>query len=317
MRADRLLMIILLLQRHQSLTAGVLAERLGVSERTIYRDIDALSMAGVPVYTRTGPDGGCFLDEQYRNSVQWFTEAELQTLLYAGSAATLSDLGMQSAMENAILKLLTFAPKHHQKRIEQMKQRLYLDPSAWYGTEDDAQTLALLKEAVWGDYWIEAQYEAWDAERRTRTLAPYSLVYKSGRWYLVAQPKDADDFRTYRVSRLSDVQLLATQFERDIGFDITDYWAQASAQFKERLPQYPVTLRVRRSTMIYFQTVLAGRYHIREDYDHWLILDVQFGVFEEACTTVLGLGLEVEVIRPKELHEAVIEHAKAIVKHHT
>lgn len=312
MRADRLLSLVLLLQRHRHLTARELAESLGVTERTIYRDIDALSMAGVPVYTRSGPDGGCFLDEQYRSSLNWFTGAELQTLLYAGSAAPLSALGMQQAMDDAILKLLALLPGRHQREAEAMRQRLYLDPSGWYGTTESHPSLPLLKEAVWTDTVIEADYENWDGERQRRTLAPYSLVYKADRWYLVARSQRSGTVRTYRVSRLTDVTLGDAQFERDPGFDIAAYWADAAAQFMSRLPGYPVTLRARPAAMIYFRSALAGRYDVLDENADWLLLRVHYTVFEEARSSVLGLGTEAEVVEPTALHTAVVAQARAI-----
>jgi len=313
MRADRLLSIILLLQHHQQLTAKVLSDNLGVTERTIYRDIEALSMAGIPVYTRTGPDGGCFLDDHYRNSLSWFTGAELQTLLYTGSASPLSELGMQKTMDNAVLKLLTLLPNRHQQDVERMKQRLYLDPSGWYGSHEKHPTLPLLKDAVWGDYMIDCHYKTWDGTQQHRTLAPYSLVYKSGRWYLVATQGMSDTMRTYRVSRFAEVHLQSIQFERDLNFDIITYWDAASAQFLQRLPSYPVTLRVKPSTLIYFQHMQSGRYDVLEEQENWWIIKVHFTVFEEARTSVLGLGTDVEVIEPIDLQDAVIEQAQAIV----
>ena len=314
MRADRLLSIVLLLQRHRHLKAHALAEMLGVTERTIYRDIEALSMSGVPVYTRTGRDGGCFLDEHYRTSLNWFTGAELQTLLYTGSASPLSELGMQDAMDHAVLKLLALLPTRHQQEAEQMRQRLYLDPSGWYGSTEAHPTLPLLKEAVWGDWVIDALYETWEGERQPRTLAPHSLVYKSDRWYLVASRYPDGDMRTYRVSRLTDVRLQSTQFERDRQFDIATYWKESSEQFLERMPTYPVVLKVKAEAMIYFRHILAGRYDVLEEGKDWWRLRVYYTVFEEARTSVLGLGTDAEVLEPLELHTAVLEMARAIVE---
>ena len=314
MRADRLLSLVLLLQRHQHLTAKSLSEMLGVTERTIYRDIDALSLAGVPVYTRTGPDGGCFLDEQYRNHLNWFTGAEIQTLLYTGSASPLSDLGMEGVMDNAILKLLSLLPERKQQEAEKMRQRLYLDPSGWYESRESHPTLPLLKEAVWNDSLIDVTYENWEGDTQSRTLAPYSLVYKSDRWYLVAESQHSGSMRTYRVSRLSDVRLLSTQFERDLEFDIVNYWKESSEQFAKRVPVYPVKVRIRPHLMIYFRSVLYGRYTILEQNEDWWLLRVEYTVFEEARSSVLGLGLDAEVIEPQSLYVAVIEQARAIVK---
>ena len=317
MRADRLLSIILLLQNHQQMTAKSLSDRLGVTERTIYRDIEALSIAGIPVYTRTGPDGGCFLDDHYRNSLSWFTGAELQTLLYTGSASPLSELGMQATMDNALLKLLTLLPNRYQRDGERMKQRLYLDPSGWYGTQDKHPTLPLLKDAVWDDFMIECQYETWDGRQQFRTLAPYSLVYKADRWYLVATQGNIEAMRTYRVSRLTEIRLQTRSFERDPDFDIINYWEKSSAQFLQGLPSYPVTLRVKANTLIYFQHMQSGRYDVLEQADEWWTITVHFTVFEEARTSVLGLGTDVEVIQPIELQDAVIEQAQAILAKYT
>lgn len=314
MRADRLLSLVLLLQRHHQLTAKSLSKMLGVTERTIYRDIDALSLAGVPVYTRTGPYGGCFLDEQYRNSLNWFTGAEIQTLLYTSSASPLSELGMEKAMDNAVLKLLSLLPERNQQEAEKMRQRLYLDPSGWYESKESHPTLPLLKDAVWRDVMIEVSYENWEGDAQSRTLAPYSLVYKSDRWYLVAQSQNPNTMRTYRVSRLSDVRLQETQFERDLTFDIADYWKQAWEQFVNRIPVYPVTLRIRPHLMIYFQQVFYGRHTILEQGGDWWILKVEYTVFEEARSSLLGLGVDAEVIEPQPLHQAIIEQAQAIVE---
>lgn len=313
MRADRLLSIVLLLQRHHQLTAKALSDSLGVTERTIYRDIEALSMSGVPVYTRTGPDGGCFLDDTYRTSLNWFTGAELQTLLYTGTASPLSELGMDTTADNAILKLLALLPNHHQQQVEQMQQRLYLDPSGWYDSDETHPMLPKIKEAVWNDRVMDAQYENWEGDGKAVTLHPYSLVYKSGRWYLVARRDDKDTMRTYRVSRFTEVRLQLRTFERDSSFNIATYWADASMQFQQRLPEFTVTLRVKKHTLIYFQHMMAERYTVIEQSDTWWVLDVQYMVFEEARTSVLGLGTDVEVIAPQTLLTAVIEQAKAIV----
>jgi len=313
MRADRLLSIVLLLQKHQQMKAKTLAKSLGVTERTIYRDIEALSLSGIPVYTKTGPDGGCFLDEHYRMRLNWFTETELQTLLYTGSTTVLSDLGIQSVADNAILKLLSMLPTRIQQQAEMMQQRLYLDPSSWYDGGDEHPMLPSLKEAVWKDMKISVDYETWEGDPRQLTLFPYSLVYKSGRWYLVAFDEEKQQMRTYRVSRIQDLQTSKISFERDSQFDISEYWTKSSDTFKQRVPEYPVTLRAKTSALIYFQHMLSGRYKILQRDDEWNLIRVKYTVFEEARTSVLGLGTEVEVIEPRELHEAVIQQAQAIV----
>lgn len=313
MRADRLLSIVLLLQRDGRFTAHGLAAALGVTERTIYRDIEALGLAGVPIYTRPGPDGGCFLDEGYRNRLNWFTSTELQTLLYTGSASPLADLGLEKAMDNAVLKLLALLPGRSQQEADAMRQRLYLDPTGWYGFGEAHPTLPALKDAVWEDRLIDAVYENWEGQRKPVTLAPYSLVYKVGNWYLVAASQRSGQLRTYRAARLSQVELRDEHFERPADFDVIAYWTQASEEFIGRLPTYPVELRAYKGVMVYFQQVMAGRYEILARGKEWLRLRVDYMVFEEARTSVLGLGADVEVITPPELHTAILDQAAAIL----
>lgn len=313
MRADRLFSIVLLLQRHGQMTARALAESLGVTERTIYRDIDALSLAGVPVYTRSGPDGGCFLDEGYRSNLGWFTGTELQALLYTGSASPLAELGMQQALDDAVLKLLARLPDRLQREATFMQQRLYLDPSGWYGTGADHTALPLLREAVWGDRWITATYQNWEGERQPRTLAPYSLVYKVGLWYLVGVNRERANVRTYRVSRLSDVTVLGDRFDRDPDFDIAAYWSEAAAQFFEQMKTYPVVVRVHPYMLPYFRTALPGRWEILEESVESLLMRVDYTGFEEARTSVLGMGTYARVVEPESLHTAVVAQAREIV----
>ncbi len=313
MRADRLLSIVLLLQKQRHVKAKTLAETLGVTERTIYRDIDALSLAGIPVYTKTGPDGGCFIEETYRVGLNWFTDSELQTLLYTGSTTLLSDLGIESVADNAILKLLSLLPERFQQQTRQMQQRLYLDPSSWYEGKDSYPTLPKLKEAVWNDTVISVEYETWEGDQKELMLHPYSLVYKSGRWYLVGVDTGREQMRTYRVARINDVVILNEQFERDSQFNIVEYWRDASEQFNRRVPEYPVRLRARPDAMIYFQHMMPGRYKVLERSTEWYVLQVTYTVFEEARTSVLGLGTSVEVIEPRELNDGVIALAQEIV----
>jgi predicted DNA-binding transcriptional regulator YafY len=318
MRADRLLSIILLLQKHHHLTAAALAKELAVTERTIYRDLDALNVAGVPVYTRSGPDGGCFLDDAYRTSLHWFSGNELQTLLYTSSASPLVALGMGSAMEQAVLKLLTMLPERGQRQAQAMRQRLYLDPTGWYHQGEQHPHLGVLKEAVWGDFLIEVVYESQDGTVKPRTLAPYSLIYKSDRWYMAAADKSGEiaSIRTYRVNRLTALRIRTERFERDLTFDIERYWQDAAAAFRKQMPSYIVLLRAHQNAMPYFASTMSGRYEILEQQDIWTLLRVHYTVFEEARTSALGLGTDVHVIDPPELHAAVIALAEAVVARH-
>lgn len=317
MRADRLIRIVMLLQRHHRLTAKVLAQHTGVTERTIYRDIEALGLAGIPVYTQTGPEGGCFLDERFRAGLNWFTGDELQALLYTGSASPLTALGLRQPMESAVLKLVALLPERYQQQADQMRQRLYFDPSGWFGNDDGRPDLTMLKQAVWENHVIEADYVTWAGEQQALVLAPYSLVYKADHWYLVAAKIPDEAMHVYRVTRLHDVRLQSTTFQRRMDFDIAAYWQTASADFLGKMPVYPVMLRIPSALMTVVEQVMSGRYSIIERDVESTLIRVQYTVFEEARTSVLGFGPSVDVIEPGELRDAVIAQARAIAAKYT
>src|SRR5712692_1757631 len=135
MRADRLLSIVLLLQIHRRMTAHALAQRLEVSDRTIYRDMDALSAAGIPVYAERGTGGGCALLEAYRTNLTGLNEAEIQALFLTGPSRLLADLGLRSASEAALIKLLAALPSMSRRQAEYARQRIHVDVASWHHTE--------------------------------------------------------------------------------------------------------------------------------------------------------------------------------------
>jgi predicted DNA-binding transcriptional regulator YafY len=158
MRADRLISMMLMLSNRDRMTAAELADALEVSERTIYRDIEALSMAGVPVYTQSGPSGGLFLDEHYRVSLTNLSQTEMQTLFIAGAAEPLRDLGLDRKAEDAALKLLAALPTRQRDDAERLRQRVFLDPSGWYPAEEGLPHLPALQRAVWEDHPVTITY---------------------------------------------------------------------------------------------------------------------------------------------------------------
>jgi len=316
MRADRLLSIILLLQKHHHLTAHELARQLSVTERTIYRDIDALSLSGVPIYTQSGPNGGCFLDESYRTSLNWFTGDELQTLIFASHTHPIQDLHLNKHHDNALMKLFAQLPERYQDQVQLMQQRLYFDASQWYNERTPPAQLNQLKQIVWEDQLIQVIYESWNNKLTQITIAPYSLVYKAGNWYTVAQNQDTQQFRTYRISRLTDIRFLNQSFQRDITFDIATYWADNAQQFAQQLPHYPVQLEIKSGLRHFFRQVMQGRYEIIEDKGETLILNVSYTVMEEARMSVLGMGNSATVITPNELRVQVKLYAQQVIQHY-
>ena len=321
MRADRLLWLMLSLQAEGRLTAQVLAARFEVSERTIYRDIEALSMAGVPVYTQTGNNGGIFLDEKYRTSLTGLSIAELHTLFVAADKGPLDDLGLAGAIKGSSLKLFAALPVGQQQEVQRLRQRLYIDSARWFDYSETPSLLPDLQQAIWEDRQIVLFYRNYADEASEQTLDAYALVAKANVWYLLARTASGD-YRTYRVARIAAVTLTDARFVRDPLFDPAAYWKDMSRNFeKMRATTYPFYPALLRLTSGAFATL---REHVPErltqietpDSSGWLNVRVLFLSPHEAQMNVLGLGTQVQVVEPTELQQAVLAIATAIITAH-
>jgi predicted DNA-binding transcriptional regulator YafY len=314
MRADRLLSILLLLQVQRRMTAHELAKRLEVSERTIYRDMDALSAAGIPVYTERGVGGGCILLEEYRTNLTGLTEAEIQTLFLTRPSRLLADLGLHQASEAALIKLLAALPSVSRRDAEYVHQRIHIDAAGWRPTEEDISSLPTLQEAVWQERKLHLTYERSDSTIVERLIDPLGLVAKGSTWYLIAAVEG--EMRTYRVSRVQSARVTDLACVRPQNFDLAAYWQQSSAHFVANLPRYSATVCIPQSVLS--QVYRTGRYVQVEqtappDADGWIRLHFQFDTEEAACAFVLSFGAQVEVLEPQELRQRVIGLAQSVL----
>lgn len=319
MRADRLLSLMLMLGAQRRLTAQELAQRLEVSERTIYRDIDALSAAGIPVYTQSGVNGGVFLDEHYRISLTGFSRGELQSLFVAAGAGPLADLGM--AKEESLLKLFAALPTMQRREVERMRGRFFIDPTNWFQIVETTSVLPLLQQAVWEDRVIQVAYQPVEGGVGERLLEAHALVAKANIWYLVGC-KPGGELRNFRVSRFEQMTLTETHFVRDEAFDLPAYWQATCEQFervsKEHAPPYVTLLRVHPQMFWYFPGYMQGRYEkvALPDAEGWLTVRAVFDSLDHARTQVMGFGTRVVTLEPRELYEIVLETAAAILQFH-
>ena len=320
MRADRLLSLLMVLQIKGRATAQELAERLEVSERTIYRDIEALSVAGVPVYAERGPGGGCVLAEGYRTNLTGLNEDEVRTLFTPGATAVLADLGASKALEAALLKLLAALPSTHRENVERTRQRLYMDTVAWYHSNEPVPFLQILQDAVWRDRKIVLTYRKGNSEVVERVVDPLGLVAKAGIWYMVAVSHG--DLRVFRVSRVRDVVLMDEQCKRPTNFDLEQFWAHWSIEFEEmtKVPMYVARVRVS-PVLVPILPQLRGEHMHRliesappPDAEGWITIPLEFSSFEHARGYILGFGPTIEVVEPLELREGVKQFALGIVE---
>ncbi|HMN59167.1 MAG TPA: YafY family protein [Anaerolinea sp.] len=306
MRADRLLSIMLLLQTRGKLTTQTLAEELGVCRRTILRDIDALSYAGVPIYADGGHGGGISLDENYRSTLTGLNETEIRALFISENMQLMNDIGLGDATRRLQYKLSAALPLEQQSIVEQVRQRIYLDPSWWWQDDILLPFLNDLQKAVFEDYQIQATYENFNGEVAERLLEPYSLVAKAAQWYLIA--KRDHDFRLYRVTRFRSIHIQNTHFEREGGFDLNKFWHAHLNEFRESIAEYTFTLRIHPDRLGFVHSLMPGRFQITwtNPQNGWKTLRFQVESMDLAKMLVFGLGNQAAILDPPELREAIL-----------
>ena len=312
MRADRLLNIMMLLQTRGKLTTQALADGLEISRRTVLRDIEALSIAGVPIYTESGHGGGIYLDEKYRVSLTGLQEAELRSLFVSTMPGPLADIGLGLAAESSLLKLFAALPTAHQGEVERMRQRMHLDPTGWWPSSDSLSFLNDLLNAVYQDCRIKVVYEQGSGTLIERTLEPYSLVAKANVWYLIASHNG--QLRIYRVTRFQAVELLAQTFERSPDFDLAGYWTQHCQTFVANRHQYVFTLRIKDEYRFFLKWYAWGEYEIIAPSDEtgWFTARIELGSLDAAGMLVFGLGKNTEVVEPAELADHIKNKIKEL-----
>ena len=319
MRADRLLSILLLLQVHRRLTARDLAKRLEVSERTIHRDMEALSMAGVPVVAGRGTGGGWGLLEAYRTNLTGLNEAEIQAVFLSGPPRLLADLGLDKAAQAALIKLLAALPALSRRNAEEIRQRIYVDAAGWRQPGETIPFLPRLQEAIWLERKLRLSYRrGGDGAAVERVVEPLGLVAKGSVWYLVAAVEG--EFRSYRVSRVQDATLTDEPFTRPRDFDLAAHWEQSTIEFKANLPRYPATVRADAAIL---PRIRQESHYTRlqqvgpPEADGWLTVDILFEEEHSAREYILSFGPQIEVLEPAALREQVHEAAKGIVARYT
>jgi len=315
MRADRLLSILLLLQAHGRLSARVLAERLEVSERTVHRDMESLSMAGVPVYAERGRKGGWTLTEAYRTDLTGLTESELRSVVIASAPGVLADLGLGEAADRALLKLLAGLPDARRRTAEAARGYLHIDASGWRRSEEVAPFLPTLDLALRTGRQVAIAYErAMDLSVVERTVDPLGLVAKGSVWYLVATVDDQS--RTYRASRLRAVTILDEPARRPPDFDLPSFWAASQDEFRAQLPTYYATIRYAPQAMS--RVRLGWRFarvesEAEPDADGWVACRIRADSKEIALECALGLGAMAEAVDPPDFRDEVLMAAAGIV----
>lgn len=312
MRADRLVSLMMLLQTRGKMTTQALAEELEVSRRTILRDVDALSYAGIPIYAEGGHGGGVSLDKNYRVKLTGLNEAEVQALILSTNASLLADIGLEDAAEGSLLKLLTALPSLHEQAARHIQNRIYIDPIWWWRSAHSLTYLSVLQQAVYEDRPIAVTYLKHNGDEIHRTIEPYGLVAKAGIWYLIAAHDG--QYRSYRASRITQVTVKDDSFSRDSSFDLATYWQTSVDEFMAQRTLYSFTLRIADDMMYFVKWYAPGTYEVIETADDgWSTVRFQVENMELAAMFVFGLGTQATVLEPRALRETIRQRSQMIL----
>ncbi|WP_328428253.1 helix-turn-helix transcriptional regulator [Streptomyces sp. NBC_00443] len=315
MRAARLIKMVLLLQSRPSMTAAELARELEVSERTVTRDAQALSEAGVPVYADRGRAGGYRLIGGYRTRLTGLGRSEAEALFLSGLPGALREMGLEDAASAATLKVSAALMPSLRDASRSAAQRFHLDAPNWFREPKTPELLPAVADAVWDDRRIVARYRRGESEVG-RELEPYGLVLKAGVWYLCARVAGHGSYRVYRIDRFTAVDRGEERFERDGEFDLPGFWEERAEQFARSLLRAEVVVRVSPGgvrRLPYTVDPQSAREALRAadapDGDGWVTLTLPVESEEVAHTQLASLGPEIEVLAPDSLRERFTDDA--------
>ncbi|TDW19226.1 helix-turn-helix transcriptional regulator [Kribbella kalugense] len=308
MRAERLLRLLLYLQTRGQTTVAQLAQALDISPRTIQRDLEVLSLSGVPIYSIRGRRGGWALLPDYRTRLTGLTPSEVMSVFVGATAHVLADLGLDASSELAVTKLIASLPEATRREAEYARQRLLIDHAGWDDRRETPRWLDLTRQALWEELRLAIIYA--DGTEPFE-VSPLGLVAKARTWYLVAARTDGR-LRTYRLSRLTSAELTSTPFTRPPDFDLATYWAQSQREFQASRPSYPITLKVRDHAIRRFRPTTP----MLPASDGWWILHTDLENPHEAQAAVLAQAGAAQVIAPPELITMVREAALYIATSH-
>jgi predicted DNA-binding transcriptional regulator YafY len=317
-RAQRLISILMALQRGHPLTAGELAQRLEVSIRTIFRDIDALSSMGVPVYTEAGRGGGIRLVEGYTSDLTGLSPGEAEALALVASPASMGVSELAMPAHSALDKLAAAVPSIHQLRAQHARGRLLFDTKPWFRSRDASPFLDQLRTVLWKDACVDIRYERSNGEHRDYRVEPYALVVKVDTWYLIGRVQR--EMRVFRVSRIQTLTPTGETFARDADFDLQKFWKRWCERFESNPPprNYAVELKIS----------ARGRRHLLDSFGSWLRrpleplgdrfrgrkpVTLEFDREDIALRILFEVGPEAEIVKPVSLRRKLRRQAAKIV----
>jgi predicted DNA-binding transcriptional regulator YafY len=321
MLASRLLSILMRLQTRGRMSAPELAAEFEVAVRTIHRDIDQLSAAGIPVYAERGRNGGFRLRDGYRTSLTGLTQPEAEALFLTGLPGPAEQLGLAGILSSARLKLMAALPANLQHGADRIAARFHLDPAGWFRGTDLLPSLRIVAAAVWGDRLLRLRYGgSGEAHPPVRTLAPLGLVLKGGVWYLVAQ--GGKSIRTYRAARIRDAELCEETFERPRDFDLAAHWAEAARAYEAGVYRAVADVRLSPRGLELIDLLgphvaeAAARSARRPNRAGWVRCLLPIESLDAGVRELMRLGEDVNVLGPPALRAQLVETAACVARNH-
>jgi predicted DNA-binding transcriptional regulator YafY len=321
MKASRLLSILMLLQARGHVTAPELAATLEVSERTILRDIDQLSAAGVPLWGDRGRNGGFQLRAGWSTQLTGLNEQEAHALFLAGMPGPATELGLGAAAASARLKLTASLPAEWRAQADRVGARLHVDSVDWYRSQESPVYLRELAAAVWNDLQIKIKYESWNGVVN-RDLEPLGLILKAGVWYVAARGAAEINVRTYRVSNVLELLASRKHFKRPAKFELANYWQESAKRFEADLLRLHVKIHVSPRAMKWLLnartkvTVLPPVAMHKRSKTDWQDVLIPIESIEHGARQLLAFGGEIEVMEPPEMRAKIVEDARAVIARH-
>jgi predicted DNA-binding transcriptional regulator YafY len=313
MKSGRLLAMLLILQARGRMSARDLAGRLEVSQRTVYRDLDALSAAGVPVHAERGAAGGIVLADGYRKALTQFGDDEIRSLFTAGDNL-LADIGFEDRLPVALEKLAGALSDTQRRAANTMRGRVYVDHRRWKQSAQPREYLALLRVAIWEDHRVVLRYKDQNQRTSERVIDPLGLVAKAGIWYLVA--RSGNEMRTFRAERILGVTETDEHFTRPDGFDLVGFWRQWTIDFEDRLPAFPVIVRVPRDEAREIGSYWEAQLLDDGSRSGTALVKVIFPSESAAVHQIIAWGEKSDIVEPDVLRAQVVARAHEVIAHH-
>lgn len=316
MRADRLLQIVQLLRRHGRMSAAELARRLEVTKRTVLRDMDALSAAGIPVYAERGRDGGFALVPGFEPDAEQLTGAEAHALFVAGGRGAAEALGLGDSFCRALHKLSTALPDEQHRLVTHVQNRIVLDAGGWHRDPATPDALAAVQAAVLDDERIRIRYQSRQAAAPgDRTVDPWGLLQVGGTWYLVAAHRGRP--RSYRVSRIGSVRRLGRPSRRPPDLDLRQVWQRMRDDFRQE-PATEIVLRVHppRRDIVLRSLAVTALGDPRPVAGSAETFTLRVRSLDAAAAMLVGYGAEVDIVSPALLRDKIVAVADVARAHH-